>query len=114
MGEDVLASGDAERALSIFDQLAEMAPEHHAVVSGRVQGVFFRASTREVAIRHGVHGFVRNLPGRELEAVLQGERPALERVVAFMREGPPGAVVSDLALEWRNPGERYEGFRVLY
>ncbi len=39
MGEDVLASGDAERALSIFDQLAEMAPEHHAVVSGRVRAL---------------------------------------------------------------------------
>ena len=39
MGEEVLASGDAERALSIFDQLAEMAPEHHAVVSGRVRAL---------------------------------------------------------------------------
>ncbi|WP_375271941.1 tetratricopeptide repeat protein [Sphingomonas sp.] len=47
MGEDVLASGDAERALSIFDQLAEMAPEHHAVVSGRVRALVALGATDE-------------------------------------------------------------------
>jgi len=47
MGEDVLASGDAERALSIFDQLAEMAPEHHAVVSGRVRALVALGATEE-------------------------------------------------------------------
>ncbi len=47
MGEEVLASGDAERALSIFDQLAEMAPEHHAVVSGRVRALVALGMTDE-------------------------------------------------------------------
>ncbi len=47
MGEDVLASGDAERALSIFDQLAEMAPEQHAVVSGRVRALVALGATDE-------------------------------------------------------------------
>jgi putative thioredoxin len=47
MGEEVLASGDAERALSIFDQLAEMAPEHHAVVSGRVRALVALGATDE-------------------------------------------------------------------
>ncbi|WP_294189954.1 tetratricopeptide repeat protein [uncultured Sphingomonas sp.] len=47
MGEEVLASGDAERALSIFDQLAEMAPEHHAVVSGRVRALVALGLTDE-------------------------------------------------------------------
>lgn len=86
----------------------------HVVVSGRVQGVFFRASTRDVASRCGVRGYVRNLPGRQVEAVLQGERSAVEKVIAFLREGPPGAVVTDIAVDWRDPVEPYEGFHVRY
>jgi acylphosphatase len=86
----------------------------HVVVSGRVQGVFFRASTQDVASRCGVRGFVRNLPGRQVEAVLQGERSAVEKVIAFLREGPPGAVVTDIAVDWRDPVEPYEGFHVRY
>ncbi|MGA6993728.1 MAG: acylphosphatase [Candidatus Deferrimicrobiaceae bacterium] len=86
--------------------------EAHVVVTGRVQGVFFRASTREAATRLGVAGFVRNLPGQQVEAVLQGEREAVEKVIAFLREGPPGAVVKDIAVEWRKSAEPYEGFHV--
>jgi len=86
----------------------------HVVVSGRVQGVFFRASTRDVASRCGVRGYVRNLPGRQVEAVLQGERSAVEKVIAFLREGPPGAVVTDITVDWRDPVEPYEGFDVRY
>ena len=88
--------------------------EAHVVVSGRVQGVFFRASTRDVAVRCGVRGFVRNLPGREVEAVLQGERAAVEKVILFLREGPPGAVVTGISVDWRDPVETYEGFHVRY
>lgn len=88
--------------------------EAHVVVSGRVQGVFFRASTRDVASRCGVCGFVRNLPGRQVEAVLQGDRAAVEKVIGFLREGPPGAVVTDIEVDWRDPVESYEGFHVRY
>lgn len=88
------------------------AAEARVVVSGRVQGVWFRASTRDAARASGVRGFVRNLPDRRVEAVLQGDRAAVERVIAFMREGPPGAEVTDASVEWRVPGEIYEGFHV--
>ncbi len=88
------------------------ASEARVVVSGRVQGVWFRASTREVAEGLGVRGFVRNLPDRRVEAVLQGSRPAVEKAIAFMREGPPGAVVTEVAVEWREPTETFEGFHV--
>src|SRR4030065_183957 len=75
------------------------------VVSGRVQGVFFPASTCDVASRCGVRGYVRNLPGRQVEAVLQGERSAVEKVIAFLREGPPGAGVTDIAVGWGPPAD---------
>jgi acylphosphatase len=86
--------------------------EARIVVSGRVQGVFFRASTRDAAVRCGVRGFVRNLPDGRVEAVLQGERGAVETVIAFMREGPPGARVERADVEWRTPSERWDGFFV--
>lgn len=86
--------------------------EARVVVSGRVQGVYFRASTRDAAVRRGVRGFVRNLPDGRVEAVLQGSREAVEGVVAFMREGPPGSYVEDADVEWRAPSESYDGFAV--
>jgi len=88
------------------------ASEARVVVSGRVQGVFFRASTRDVAVRYGIRGFVRNLPDGRVEAVLQGDRGAVEKVVAFMREGPPGAYVEETDIEWRTPSETWDGFFV--
>lgn len=88
------------------------ATEARVVVSGRVQGVFFRASTHDAAARNGVRGFVRNLPDGRVEAVLQGDRGAVERVVAFMREGPPGAYVEAADVEWRPATEAFYGFSV--
>jgi acylphosphatase len=86
--------------------------EARVVVSGRVQGVCFRAATREIAARWGVCGFVRNLPDGRVEAVLQGDREAVERIVAFMREGPPGAYVEEADVEWRPSSEAWNGFIV--
>jgi len=88
--------------------------EARVIVSGRVQGVYFRASTRDVAIRYGIRGYVRNLPGRQVEAVLQGDQAAVENVIAFLREGPQGAVVTDIAVEWRDATASHEGFHVRY
>lgn len=89
--------------------------EVHVVVTGRVQGVCFRAATVEAACRAGVRGWVRNLPGsRQVEAVLQGERAAVEMVLDFLRSGPPRAHVTDVAVSWRTPGETYRGFDVRY
>ncbi|HBO68995.1 MAG TPA: acylphosphatase [Deltaproteobacteria bacterium] len=86
--------------------------EAHVVVSGKVQGVFFRASTREVASGCGVRGYVRNLPDRRVEAVLQGEPAAVERVIAFMSEGPPGALVTEIRVDWRAPSADFPEFDV--
>ena len=66
------------------------------VVHGLVQGVFFRESTRRAAEEAGVTGWVRNLINGTLEAVLEGQADAVDRMVAFFRVGPPGAEVSHL------------------
>ena len=88
--------------------------EAHVVVSGRVQGVWFRGNTQRAAAAAGVHGWVRNLPDRRVEAVLQGERAAVESVIDFMRAGPPGAVVTDCVVSWRAAVERLHGFDIRY
>ncbi len=62
-------------------------------VRGHVQGVFFRETTRRRARSEGLAGWVSNLPDGTVEAVFEGERGAVERLVAFVREGPRGARV---------------------
>ena len=63
------------------------------VVQGFVQGVFFRDTMRRLAERHGVAGWARNNPNGTLEAVLEGEPDAVERLLELAREGPRGADV---------------------
>ena len=60
---------------------------------GHVQGVFFRDTARREASRHGVSGWIRNTGEGTVEAVFEGERGAVERLVGFAEEGPPEAQV---------------------
>jgi acylphosphatase len=82
-----------------------------AVVSGRVQGVFFRDSTRERARAHGVTGWVSNRADGALEAVLEGPPEAVERVLRFLETGPARAQVADVAVS-EEPVEGLKGFEV--
>jgi acylphosphatase len=61
----------------------------HVFISGRVQGVFFRAYTRDAATREGVHGWVRNMPDGRVEAVFEGSPDQVDRMVAWCHEGSP-------------------------
>lgn len=69
------------------------------IVSGRVQGVFFRASTREEARRLGVQGYVRNLANWDVEIVAEGDDAQVDQLTRWAREGPPSARVDDLRVE---------------
>jgi acylphosphatase len=81
------------------------------LVHGHVQGVFFRDSTRRLAEREGVAGWVRNRPDGAVEAVFEGEPEAVERLVRFMREGPRGAQVDRAEVTEEEP-EGLRGFSV--
>ena len=80
-------------------------------VQGHVQGVFFRETTRRRALAEGVAGWVRNLPDGSVEAVFEGERDAVDRLVAFMRDGPRGARVDWVDIVTEEP-EGLSGFDV--
>ena len=81
------------------------------VVHGLVQGVFFRDSTRRLAQRHGVTGWVANRWDGAVEAVFEGEPDAVERLVAFSRRGPRGAQVESVEVIEEEP-EDLRGFAV--
>ena len=84
---------------------------YRALVSGRVQGVWYRESCRRQAVVAGVAGWVRNNGNGKVEAVLEGEPGAVDQLVAWMRIGPPQARVTYLELRPETPlGER--GFEV--
>jgi acylphosphatase len=81
------------------------------VVRGEVQGVFFRDSTRERAEAEGVAGSVRNRDDGAVEAAFEGESDAVERLIAFCREGPGRARVEDVEVTEEEP-EGASGFSV--
>jgi acylphosphatase len=81
------------------------------VVSGTVQGVFFRDTCRRVAVEHGVAGWVRNLPDRRVEAVFEGAMEPVQRLVDWARHGPPQATVADIDIHDETP-EGLSGFAI--
>ena len=71
----------------------------HVLIHGRVQGVFFRESTRRCAISLGLSGFVRNLSDGRVEALFVGEKAAVLAAVAFVHRGPSAAEVNGVELD---------------
>ncbi len=86
----------------------------HLTVSGRVQGVWFRASTVEQARRAGVSGWVRNRSDGGVEAVIEGERGAVMQVVGWCYRGPSAARVSSVDVKWEEPTGEFFGFNMRY
>ena len=85
------------------------------LVSGIVQGVFFRATAVQTAQRiGGITGWVRNLPDGRVEALAEGEREDLDIFVGWLRHGPPGASVDRLDVTWEGATGEYSGFDVVY
>jgi acylphosphatase len=83
----------------------------HVFVSGRVQGVFYRATTREQAAERGVDGWVRNLDDGRVEAVFEGPESAVEGILEWCHEGSPRARVEGVDVEYGDP-EGVEGFEI--
>ncbi len=86
----------------------------HLLISGEVQGVFFRANTRDFANGLGVKGYVINLPDGSVECVIEGEKEKVERMIEFCRKGPPGSRVENLEIKWEKPSNEFDSFDVRY
>jgi acylphosphatase len=82
------------------------------LIGGRVQGVGFRMFVQEAAALEGVHGFVRNLPDGRVEAFVEGDQQAVDRLELKLRRGPRGARVDAFDVEPATPTYRATGFAI--
>ncbi len=83
----------------------------HVFVSGRVQGVYYRATTRDTARERGVDGWVRNLDDSRVEAVFEGTEAAVESMIGWCHTGSPDARVDDVSVKYGDP-DGTEGFEI--
>ena len=79
---------------------------------GRVQGVYFRASTMEQALQMGIFGWVMNCFDGSVEVLAEGDREQLEKLISWCRKGPPGAKVTEVLTQWETPKQEFQSFFV--
>lgn len=86
----------------------------HVVITGIVQGVFFRIETQRAAVKYGVCGWVRNKHDGTVEAVFEGDKAAVESLLAWCKKGPPRASVDNVDIQWTAFTGEFERFLVTY
>ena len=84
----------------------------HVFISGRVQGVFFRLETRSMAMRRNISGWVRNTSDGRVEAIFEGQKEDVERLIEFCGRGPSGARVTKVDVQWEEYTEEFKDFRI--
>ena len=86
----------------------------HLIIRGGVQGVFYRAFTRDIASQLGLAGWVRNLPDGSVEALFEGNRDDIEQAIKHCYIGPPGARIDGIDVDWREYRGDQRGFQIRY
>ena len=86
----------------------------HLFISGMVQGVFFRYSTKSEADRLGLKGWVKNLIDGGVEVTIEGEKREVEKLVAWCHIGPPGAIVRSVDCKWGDYTGEFSFFSIKY
>ena len=84
----------------------------HVVISGRVQGVWFRATTKQKAEQLGITGWVRNTPDGCVEAIIEGEEQQVKKMIEWCHEGPPLATVDKVEIKNQSPTNGFDGFSI--
>ena len=84
------------------------------IVSGKVQGVFYRERTRQKAEKLGITGWVKNLGDGRVEAIFEGEKEKVEEMVDWARSGPIWAKVDGLDLVWEDYKGEFQNFEIRY
>lgn len=104
-----------ENAVGYMNESAgKTAVRAHMFVSGRVQGVGYRAFVAHAAACHGLLGGVRNLDDGRVEVEVEGVKFAIEALVQELKQGPPAAHVSRVEVEWSEGAEGFSSFRIWY
>ena len=84
----------------------------HVFVRGRVQGVFFRVTTRNQATKRNVAGWIRNTTDSRVEATFEGNQEDVEEMINFCRKGPSGAMVTDVTVKWQTYTGEFKDFKI--
>ena len=84
----------------------------HLLISGRVQGVWYRGSTKQQADDLGLTGWVRNCPSGQVEVVVEGADAAIDKLISWCRTGPSMARVTDVRIDFDDYCGEFVGFRV--
>jgi acylphosphatase len=84
----------------------------HILVSGKVQGVFFRVETRYEANKRNVSGWIRNTFDDRVEAIFEGTKEDVEKLIEFCKNGPPSAQVTKIQVHWQEYTGKFEGFQI--
>jgi acylphosphatase len=87
-------------------------PTVHLIIKGRVQGVYFRATAKDVADEFGVTGWVKNTEEGNVEITASGTEDQLRRFIAWSKSGPPRAMVTDVVIADKKE-EKFESFRII-
>ena len=86
----------------------------HVLISGDVQGVFFRANTRNLARSHGLTGWVKNTDDGRVEVVVEGTRSKITEFVSWCHKGPAAASVRSVEVKWQQATGEFKDFEVHY
>lgn len=86
----------------------------HLLIEGKVQGVFFRQQTKEKALQEGVYGWVKNLPDGRVEAILEGDHPAVQRILEFCSSSPGGSSVTKVETTNEKYLDEFDNFSIKY
>jgi len=86
----------------------------HVIISGRVQGVWFRASTKQKAEQLGLKGWVRNAPDGKVEAIFEGDENQINEMIKWCHRGPPLSKVTNVEVKKQNLTNGFEGFSIRY
>lgn len=86
----------------------------HIFIEGEVQGVFYRAFTREIATKLGLTGWVKNLFDGRVEAIFEGKKSDIEKAIEKCYQGPPAAEIKNIAVEWELYTAKFSGFEIRY
>jgi acylphosphatase len=86
----------------------------HVVITGKVQGVFFRMETKQAADRYGVQGWARNKSDGSVEALFEGDKEKVASIVEWCRQGPPFAKVNNIDVDWQEYKGEFKDFKIRY
>ncbi|HZX45515.1 MAG TPA: acylphosphatase [Candidatus Nanoarchaeia archaeon] len=86
----------------------------HLIITGMVQGVWFRHNTNIIGNKLGLNGFVRNTPEGAVEVIAEGDPTQLAKLIEFCRKGPASARVEDVKVDYEEAKNEFKGFEIRY